>query len=93
MPEESAFIRKLRCRRRARVRLIIRTTDNPNDHLDEIRQAGLEVRRTLRLVRAVAVEGPADAALKLLGRPWVHSLEEDAQVQTQSADQSKGGQA
>jgi|YNPNPStandDraft_1061719.scaffolds.fasta_scaffold37902_2 hypothetical protein len=89
MSKEPAIIPKLRSLGRQTVRLIIRTADTPQDHVEELEQAGLRVHKVFRLIKAVSVEGPASAALKIAGRDWVQALEEDQEVRTQGT--SRGG--
>jgi hypothetical protein len=43
---------------------------------------GLTVGRRLRLIRAIAVEGPAAALLELAAAPWVLGIEPDQPVHT-----------
>ncbi|MGQ9457101.1 MAG: hypothetical protein ACUVXH_03415 [Anaerolineae bacterium] len=83
MSKKPAIIPKLRNLGHQPVRLIVRTADHPQDHVEELEQAGLRVHRVFRLIRAVSVEGPASAALRLAGRAWVKALEEDQEVRTQ----------
>lgn len=89
MSEEPAILLKLRKLGRQTVRLIVRTTDNPQDHVAELEEVGLQVHHVFRLTKAVSVEGPASAALKVARRHWVKALEEDQEVRTQPS--SRGG--
>ncbi|MGQ9585468.1 MAG: hypothetical protein ACUVXG_08715 [Anaerolineae bacterium] len=84
MPKQPAIIQTLRKLGQQPVRLIVRTVGSPQDHLPEIEQQGLKVHQVFRLVRAVSIEGPASAALTLVGRDWVKAIEEDKEVHTQS---------
>lgn len=89
MSKEPAIIPKLRKLGHQPVRLIVRTADHPQDHLEELEQAGLRVQRVFHLIQAVSVEGPASAALRLTGRAWVKALEEDQEVRTQGRARGK----
>jgi hypothetical protein len=64
------------------VALIVRTEGNPTPHLSRLAELGLQVRRQFKLVPAVAVTGPARAALSLLDEDWVSTIEEDRPVRT-----------
>ena len=90
MPEEPATVRKLRKQRGRRVRVIIHTVDNPRKHLAEIERKGLRVQQVFRLIKAVAVEGPASAVVSLSSREWVSKIEEDQKVRTQPKSTSGG---
>ncbi|MBC7223591.1 MAG: hypothetical protein H5T59_04835 [Anaerolineae bacterium] len=91
MPKEPAIVPKLRKLGQQPVRLIIRTTDNPHNHVEEMERAGLRVHRVFRLIKAASVEGPASAALKLARKEWVRSVEEDQEVRTQDRPPKAGG--
>jgi hypothetical protein len=92
MPTESDVVSKLRQLRDQPVRLIVRTVGNPQDHLAELEQQGLQVQRVFRLIRAVAVKGPASAALRLMSHNWVKGIEEDGEVHTQPSSSTRGAQ-
>jgi hypothetical protein len=71
-----------------KVRMIIRTTDDPKNHLDEIEKQGLEVHQVFKLIKAVSVEGPASKAISLAGQGWIRQIEEDREVGAQSRSKS-----
>ncbi|NLE75242.1 MAG: hypothetical protein GX605_00640 [Chloroflexi bacterium] len=83
MPDNLPIMDRLRQRPRARVRLIVRTTDDPRAHVEEIEGLGLRVHHVLRIAKAVAVEGTGARALRLAERAWVKGIEEDQEVRTQ----------
>ncbi len=89
MSKEPAILPKLRNLGRQTVRLVIRTADDPRDHVEELEESGLRVRHVFHLVKAVAVEGPASAALRLAGRDWVKALEEDQEIRIQGRSLSQ----
>ena len=71
-----------------KVRMIIRTTDDPKKHLDEIKKQGLQIHQVFKLIKAVSVEGPASKAVTLAGQGWVREIEEDREVGAQSRSKS-----
>ena len=64
------------------VNLIVRLTDDPAPHLDDVQARGLQVRHTYTLISAMAVQGKASAVLPLVSVSWVLSIEEDPSVHT-----------
>ncbi len=77
-----ALILKLQSDPTATVKLIVRLKDDLTTRSAQVQAKGLVVRRKFALIGAVAVEGPASAALDLAREPWVLSIEEDVQVHT-----------
>ena len=64
----------------ARVRLIVRTRDEPKAYRSLLAGRGIKVKRELGLIKALAIECEASSALDLLREGWVVSLEEDREV-------------
>jgi len=64
----------------ARVRALVRTVEAAGPHSADVEAAGLVVRRVLRLVPTLAVEGPVAGVLALAERDWVRSLSLDREV-------------
>lgn len=77
--------KKLQANPQASVDLIVRTTDKPADHVEQVRAMGLNVRRQFTLLRAMAITGAAADCLRLADEPWVESIEEDQIVHTMSS--------
>ncbi len=71
---------KLQADPNATVSLIIRTKDNRDEDLEALRARGLKIRHTYSLISAVAVEGPASAALAVARESWIVSMEFDQEV-------------
>jgi len=65
---------------KARVRLIVRTREEPRAYRSLLAERGIKVRRELGLIKALAIECEASSALALLREGWVLSLEEDRGV-------------
>ncbi len=65
---------------KAIVSLIVRTQQNRDQDLESLRARGLTIRHTYSLISAVAIQGPASAALALTREPWIVSIEEDQEV-------------
>lgn len=66
----------------APVDLIVRLTDDPSIHLQDLQSLGWTVKRTFSLTPSVALTGPASACRALATKPWVASIEEDRPVHT-----------
>lgn len=64
----------------AKIRLIVRTSDEPKAYRSHLARKGIKVRRELGLIKALAIECEASSALALLREGWVVSLEEDREV-------------
>ncbi|MBI3913354.1 MAG: hypothetical protein HY327_04105 [Chloroflexi bacterium] len=62
------------------VNLIVRTQQNRDQDLESLRARGLTIRHTYSLISAIAIQGPASAALALTREPWILSIEEDQTV-------------
>ncbi len=75
----------LRALGRTPVDAIVRV-DDPLVRRPAVEQHGLEVRRVLRLVRGLAVHGPAEALVALANESWVVSIEPDHPVHTMTAE-------
>lgn len=67
---------------------IVRVAGDPETRVADVKRCGLDVRRTLRLVRGLAVHGPASALCRLAEEPWVLSVEPDLPVRTLSQEDS-----
>ncbi len=78
---------KLRALGGEEVRLIVRTRDDPATCESHVRNLGLEVTRKYSLLKALAVKGRAESALKLWDEPWVESVEEDKPVSILKGDE------
>ncbi|NOZ50255.1 MAG: hypothetical protein GXP37_09455 [Chloroflexi bacterium] len=78
------FLRYLRRHPRTQVAAIIRCQEMRPEYDHAIGQANVQVVRTLRLIRAYAVQGRADALLALAAKPWVLAIEPDQPVHTTS---------
>jgi hypothetical protein len=68
----------------ARVSVLVRTVEAAEPRRAEAEEAGLVVRRVLRLVPTLAVYGPVADVLALAERDWVQSLSLDREVRTMS---------
>lgn len=77
-----AFESALRDRPQAEVAAIVRCDRLDPDHVAEAESLGLTVSRQLRLIRGLAVAGPAAALLELAAAPWALSIEPDQPVHT-----------
>jgi len=64
----------------AKVRLIVRTRGEPKIYRSLLARRGIQVKRELALIKALAIECEAFSALALLREGWVVSLEEDREV-------------
>lgn len=64
----------------AAVGLIVRVAGNLDQRVQELARRGVEVRRCLRLISAVAVRATGRQALALDAEPWVLGIEEDREV-------------
>lgn len=64
----------------AKVRLIMRTREEPKAYRSFLARKGIKVKRELALIKALAIECEASSALALLREGWVVSLEEDKEV-------------
>jgi hypothetical protein len=60
--------------------LILRVSGEAGDAAAALRRESVEVRRTLSLIRAVAVRASGRQALRLLDEPWLVRMEEDGIV-------------
>lgn len=76
------FERELRTEPIARVRVIVRTREDPRQMAGEVAKHGLVVTHTYRLIRAIAAEGLASSVLQLAAEPWVEKIEPDREVRT-----------
>ncbi len=66
----------------ARVRVIAHVVDDPEAHRADVEGLGLRVHRVFKLTPGLAIEGAADAVLKLAAQPWVVTIEADRAVHT-----------
>ncbi|MFQ6015389.1 MAG: hypothetical protein ACE5NP_08105 [Anaerolineae bacterium] len=64
----------------ATVNLIVRLEHDVDAYVSSLEAKGLKVRRTFKLIKAVAIEGKAGACLQLASEPWVQAIEEDREV-------------
>ncbi len=67
---------------------IVRCDRLDPDYVTEAEALGLKVVRRLRLIRGLAVEGPASALLELAEAPWVLRIETDQPVHTTAPEVS-----
>lgn len=81
---DRSFKRRLMKEPEAKVRLIVRTRDEPKAYLSLLTKRGIKVKRELGLIKALAIECEASSALALLREGWVVSLEEDREVRALS---------
>lgn len=81
---DRSFKRRLMKEPEAKVRLIVRTRDEPKTCLSLLAKRGIKVKRELGLIKALAIECEASSALALLREEWVVSLEEDREVRALS---------
>jgi len=77
---DRSFKRRLMKEPETKVRLIVRTRDEPKTYRSLLARRGIKVKRELALIKALAIECEASAALALLREGWVVSLEEDSEV-------------
>jgi len=77
---DRSFKQRLMKEPKAKVRLILRTRDEPKAYRSLLTRRGIEVKRELALIKALAIECEASSALALLREKWVVSLEEDREV-------------
>lgn len=66
------------------VELIVRSKDEPDTHVLDVKARGFIVRHTYSLISALALKGTASAALVLADEAWVLSVEEDKSVHSMS---------
>lgn len=76
------FLRQLQADPDATVAAIIRYRRLGADEEAQLAALGLLLRRRLRLIRGLAVEGPARALLALGTAAWVERIEPDLPVHT-----------
>ncbi len=76
------FLRYLSRHPHEQVAAIVRCQKLRPDYHDAIQQADLQVLRSLRLIRAYAVQGRAEAIMALASHPWVLHIEPDQPVHT-----------
>jgi hypothetical protein len=72
--------RKLARAPQAEARLIVRIHGDVDFCAERAASRGLQVTRKLKLLPALAIRGPAQICLSLLGEPWVVRIEEDRPV-------------
>ena len=82
-PEFRAF---LEAQGAATVDAIVRVSGDLDERAQALTRRGLQVRRTLRLIHALAVTGPAHTLLALAREPWVRRVEPDQPVHTLSTE-------
>lgn len=75
-----AFEAALRSQLQTDVSAIVRCDRLDPAYVTAAEALGLKVVRRLRLIRGLAVEGPASALLKLAEAPWVLRIEPDQPV-------------
>jgi len=81
-PLSPALRRQLEASPQALVRVIVRTEGDAEAHHSEAEALGLHVHRVFRLMPGLAVEGAAEAVLRLADQSWVISIEVDRAVHT-----------
>ncbi|NOX60811.1 MAG: hypothetical protein GXP42_02515 [Chloroflexi bacterium] len=77
-----SFRQALEADPQARVSAIVRCKEWNNACQADLKSRGLTVRRRLRLIRGMAVEGRARELLQLAEAPWVLRIEPDQPVHT-----------
>lgn len=77
---DERLVRRLREAPDADFLLILRVSGEPGDAAGKLQATSVEVRRTLSLIRAVAVRASGRQALRLLDEPWLLRMEEDSAV-------------
>ncbi len=80
------FLSQLQAHPDAPVAAIIRYRHLGPDEEAQLAALGLVLRRRLRLIRGLAVEGPAHALLALSTAAWIERIEPDSPVHTTSAE-------
>lgn len=65
---------------KAPVDLIFRVSEAGDSQVEEIEEAGFQVRRTTRIVPTFAVTGPGEALYPLLESSWLIAVEYDRPV-------------
>jgi len=86
MPIASDFLHQLQAHPDAPVAAIIRYRHLGPAEEAQLAALGIVLRRRLRLIRGLAVEGPAHALLALSTAAWVERIEPDLPVHTTSAE-------
>lgn len=74
---DEELLERLRADPEAEFKLIVKTEGEPDQYLARLQALGIEVRRTFRLTRSLAITARADAALQLADEAWVEKIEED----------------
>lgn len=80
------FLHQLQAHPDATVAAIIRYDDFGPAEEAQLAALGIVLRRRLRLIRGLAVEGPGRALLALSTAAWVKRIEPDLPVHTTSAE-------
>lgn len=81
-PLSPALRRQLEASPQALVRVIVRTEGDAEMRRSEAEALGLRVHRVFKLTPGLAVEGTAEAIVRLATRSWVASIEVDCTVHT-----------
>ena len=77
---DERLVRRLKDAPDADFRLILRVSGDLSDAVAKLQQDSVEVRRTLSLIRSLAVRASGRQALRLLDEPWLLRMEEDSIV-------------
>ena len=80
MDEE--LLERLKADPGAEFKLIVKVEGEPGQYVTRLQALGIEVRRTFKLTRSLAIAARADAALQLADEAWVEKIEEDQIVRT-----------
>jgi len=81
MKADNALLRRLRAAPESEFLLIVQVSQDVDGAAGRLQSSGLEVRRLLRLISALAVRASGEQTLRLLEEPWVLRVEEDRPVQ------------
>ncbi len=76
------FRQRLEANPTQRFNVIVRSADDPRDHLPSVMAQGLIVRHTYSLINAVAASGLGVSILELASESWVEAIEPDEEVRT-----------
>lgn len=75
----------------ATVAALVRTVDAAEPHRSQAEASGLVVRRVLRLVPTLAVEGRVADVVALADQAWVKTISLDRQMHTMQTGRQTGG--
>lgn len=79
---DEELLERLKADPEAGFRLIVKTEGEPGQYLNRLQALGIEVRRTFKLTKSLAITARADAALQLADEAWVEKIEKDQIVRT-----------